>query len=66
MGDLFTYTLVGGIGAVDNALFNISGATLQADASFDFESRANYFVRIRSTDQLGEFTEKAFSIQVVN
>ena len=65
-GDTFTYTLVSGIGDADNSAFNISGATLRATDSFNFESKSSYTVRIRSTDQGGLFTEKAFTIEVVN
>jgi autotransporter-associated beta strand protein len=62
----FTYTLVTGSGSTDNAAFNISGNQLRATASLNFELRTSYSVRIRSTDQVGLFTEKAFTILVTN
>ncbi len=65
-GDAFTYTLVSGTGSADNAAFNISGSQLQASASFDFEAKSWYSVRLRSTDQGGLFTEKAFTITVID
>ncbi len=65
-GNTFTYTLVTGTGSTDNAAFNISGNTLRATASLDFESKSSYSVRVRTTDQGGLFFEKAFTITVTN
>ena len=65
-GNTFTYTLVSGTGSTDNALFNISGATLRASASLDYEASATRSVRIRSTDQGGLYCEEAFAITVTN
>ena len=65
-GDTFTYTLVTGSGDADNAAFNISGSSLRATNSFDFETKSSYTVRVRSTDQGGLFTEKVFTIAVTN
>ncbi len=65
-GNTFTYSLITGTGDTDNSAFVISGSTLRAANSFNFESRSSYSVRVRSTDQGGLLTEKAFSIEVVN
>ena len=65
-GDTFTYTLVAGTGSTDNAAFNLSGNVLRASSSLDFEAKSSYTVRVRSTDQGGLFTEKAFVISVTN
>lgn len=62
----FTYTLVSGAGSADNAFFTVSGLSLQTAASFDFETKNSYNVRVRSTDSGGLFVEKAFSISVSN
>lgn len=62
----FTYTLVSGTGDTDNASFNISGNALRASSSFDFETKSSYSVRVRSTDQGGLYTEKVFTINVIN
>ncbi len=62
--DTHTYTLVSG--ALDNALFNISGNTLRANNSFNFEALNSYNVRIRTTDSGGLFFEKDFVISVTN
>jgi hypothetical protein len=65
-GDTFTYTLVGGAGDLDNAAFAVAGNTLQTAASFDFEVRSSYSIRVRSTDAGGLWTEKVFAIGVTN
>ncbi len=62
----FTYTLVGGVGAADNAAFLISGDKLKAAINFDFETKNSYSIRVRSTDQGGLFTEKVFNIDVLD
>jgi len=65
-GNTFTYALVSGTGSTDNALFSISGSTLLTAASFDYETKNSYSVRVRSTDQGGLYTEKVFTITVQN
>ncbi|MFM7426568.1 MAG: cadherin domain-containing protein [Elainella sp.] len=62
----FTYELVGGDGAGDNAAFRIVGDQLQILAVPNFETKPSYAVRIRTTDKDGLFFEKAFIIQVNN
>ena len=62
----FTYTLVSGTGSTDNASFVIDGATLKTAASFDFETKSSYAIRVRSTDQGGLSFEKQFTITVTN
>ena len=65
-GDTFTFALVAGVGADDNAAFNVSGTSLRAARSFDFETRSSYSVRLRTTDRGGKFTEAAFVIGVTD
>jgi len=65
-GDTFTYTLVSGSGGADNASFTISGNTLQTTASFDFESKSSYSIRVRTTDQGSLWFEKVFAISVLD
>ncbi len=65
-GDTHTYSLVTGTGSANNASFAIAGNTLVASASFDFETKSGYTVRVRTQDQLGAFFERAFTITVVN
>jgi uncharacterized delta-60 repeat protein len=62
----WTYALVAGVESNDNSLFSISGSDLVADASFDFEFRSSYSVRIRSTDSTGLWLEKSIAISVNN
>ena len=65
-GDTFTYTLVSGAGDTDNASFNITGASLLTSEVFDFETRESCWIRVRSTDQGGLYTEKEFMITVMD
>ncbi len=62
----FGYTLVGGSGATDNAMFNLSNDSLYSSASFNYEIKPTYSLRLRSTDAYGAFIEKAFDISVTN
>jgi hypothetical protein len=64
--DTFTYTLVGGTGSADNGAFTIVGNQLKTAASFDFETKSSYSIRVRSTDQGGLATEKVFTISISN
>ena len=65
VGDTFTYTLVGGTGSTDNASFTIDASGhLKSAASFNFESKSSYSIRVRTTDSGGAFTEKQFTISV--
>ena len=66
VGNTFTYTLVSGIGSTDNASFTISGSQLLTAASFDYEAKNSYSIRVRTTDQGGLSFEKTFTISVLN
>ena len=66
VADLFTYTLVSGAGDTDNSSFAISGSNLRTAAALNFETKSNYSVRVRSTDQGGLTFEKSFTISVVD
>ncbi|ELR70859.1 hypothetical protein C900_03294 [Fulvivirga imtechensis AK7] len=59
-----TYTLVAGTGDADNTSFSISGDQLLTAASFDFESKNTYSIRIKTNDGFGGAYEKAFTITV--
>ncbi len=65
-GESQTYTLVPGSGDDDNAAFRIVGNRLQTAAAFDFETQPTYRIRVRSTDHGGLFTEKQFTIGIVD
>ena len=61
-----TYSLVAGTGSTDNASFTILGNALRSAATFNFETKSSYSIRIRSTDQGGLFFEQSFTITVTN
>ncbi len=65
-GDTATFDLVSGVGSSDNTAFNVSGSSLRANASFDFEGKSSYSVRVRVTDSGGATFEKQFTISVTN
>jgi gliding motility-associated-like protein len=58
----FSYTLVTGSGDTDNSLFSIAGASVNTNASLDFETKASYSIRVRSTTQFGLSLEKVLTI----
>src|SRR5204863_154599 len=57
-GDTFTYALVAGTGSTDNGSFSITGNTLKTSASFDYETKNSYSIRVRSTDAGSLFFDK--------
>jgi hypothetical protein len=65
-GDTFTFTLVGGTGSGDNGSFNVSGGSLRTSASFDFETKSSYAIRVRASDAGGLFFEEALTVTVTN
>ena len=62
----FTYTLVSGTGSTDNTSFTISGNLLLSAISFNYESKSSYTIRIRSTDSTLSYTEKQFTITILD
>lgn len=65
-GDSFTYTIVPGDGDSDNQAFSISGNQLHAVASFNYETKSSYSVRIQTTDLGGLSYQKTFAIAVTD
>lgn len=65
-GNTFTYTLVAGAGDTDNGSFSLSGSSLRASVSLDYETRSSYSVRVRTTDQGGLWYEEAVTVTVNN
>ncbi|NCR11151.1 MAG: hypothetical protein GPI95_24240, partial [Microcystis aeruginosa LG13-11] len=65
-GNTFTYGLVTGIGSTDNSLFTIDGNQLKTNAIFDYETKNNYSIRVKTTDQGGLFYEKQLTVSVTN
>ncbi len=66
LNNTFTYNLVSGLGSTDNGSFNISGNILRASVSFDYETKSSYSIRVRTSDNVGAFYEKVFTISVIN
>jgi LPXTG-site transpeptidase (sortase) family protein len=64
--DNFTYTFVSGTGDTDNSAFTITGSSLTINAIPDYETKASYAIRVRSTDSGGLYTEKQFTINVLD
>lgn len=62
----FTYTLIGGAGGVDNSSFKISNDSLLTNASFNFEVKRNYSIRVRVTDVTNASFERVFGISVTD
>lgn len=62
----FTYTLIGGAGGVDNGSFKISNDSLLTNASFNFEVKRNYSIRVRVTDVTNASFERVFGISVTD
>ena len=63
-GDTHTYSLVPGFGSTNNGNFSISGNTLRALISFNFEVKNFYNIRVRVTDAANSFFERTFVITV--
>ncbi len=62
----FTYSFIGGAGAANNNLFEVSNDSLYAKNSFDFETASQYSFRLKVRDNTNASFEKAFTIQVSN
>lgn len=60
------FALVSGTGSDDNANFMITGTTLKTAASFDYEAKQGYSIRVRGTDGYGGSREEVFTISVVD
>ena len=66
LADTHFFTLVAGSGDTDNASFEINEESLIAKESFDFESKANYSIRVKAADTRGGEFEKIFSISITD
>ena len=62
--DSFSYSLVDGESATDNALFTIDGDQLKINLSPDYETQDSYSARLRTTDSGGLTFEKSFTFTV--
>lgn len=65
-GDSHTFDLVSGAGDADNGSFYISGNMLIANASFNYEVKNSYSIRLSGTDLGGLKEEGMFTITINN
>ncbi|SFJ71179.1 cadherin domain-containing protein [Planctomicrobium piriforme] len=61
-----TFSLVSGPGSTDNASFALVGSQLITTASFDYETKNSYSIRVRVTDSVGLTYEQTFEISVTD
>jgi hypothetical protein len=64
--DTYTYSLVAGTGDDNNGSFTITGSSLKNGFIPNYESKTSYLIRVRSTDSIGQYTEKQFTITINN
>jgi gliding motility-associated-like protein len=62
----FSYSFVSGTGSTDNASFNLNGNELRSNAKFNYETKSNYSIRVKSSDGLGGAFEEVFTITVID
>lgn len=62
----FTYALVGGTGSLDNGSFKIVNDSLLTNATFNFEAKRNYSIRVRVTDVTNASFERIFVVNVTD
>ncbi|MCA2668070.1 MAG: VCBS repeat-containing protein [Pseudanabaena sp. M114S2SP2A07QC] len=65
-GNTFTYSLVSGTGDTDNSLFSISANQLKTNATFDYETKNSYSIRVKTTDQGGLSYEKPLTVNITD
>jgi len=65
-GDMHAYTLVSGTGDTDNVSFTIDGETLKTAASFDYETKSSYSIRVKTDDGNGGTFQQTFTITVTD
>ncbi|RKQ51269.1 putative secreted protein (Por secretion system target) [Roseivirga pacifica] len=64
--DTYFYTLVEGEGDADNSLFEVDGENLLAQTVFDFETKNEYRIRLRVTDEVGLFHEEQMTLNILD
>ncbi len=64
LSDSHTYSLVSGLGDIDNDVFTIEGNELIINSSPDYESQSSYQVRIKTTDEYGLSYEESITLNV--
>jgi hypothetical protein len=64
--NVFRYEFVSGTGSDDNSLFNILGDQLNTNATFDFDVKKLYTVRVRAIDLGGLSVEQQLFVNITN
>ena len=62
----FVLTLIEGVGADDNASFEITGNSLKVKSVFDFEAKSIYKIRVKAVSSRGDILEQSFTITVLD
>ncbi len=65
-GNSFQYAFINGAGDSDNFRFSIVGNNLISREVFDYESQADFSIRVRATDQAGLSTDRVLDVAVEN
>jgi hypothetical protein len=65
-GNVFTYALVPGTGATDNASFVIRKDSLLSGAAFDYSVKKTCSIRVETRDQSGASFDTVFTIAVLH
>ena len=63
--DSHSYTLVSGSGGTDNGSFSISGVNLLSAASFDYETKNSYSIKVQTSDGTATYS-KTFTLSVTD
>ncbi|MFC2112497.1 right-handed parallel beta-helix repeat-containing protein [Bacteroidota bacterium] len=63
--DTHQYQFVTGTGDDDNQSFTLAGELLLATESFDYDTKSQYSIRLRSTDPAGNYFEIDFIIEIL-
>jgi hypothetical protein len=66
LGEIHGYQLVAGAGDDDNGAFSIDGNVLKTAATFDYETRGAYSIRLRSIDGEGRSVEKQIAVSIAD
>jgi autotransporter-associated beta strand protein len=62
----YSFELVAGDGDTDNASFTLTDGWLTSATSFDYESKSQYAIRIRSTSNTGAVLEEALTVSIAD
>lgn len=64
--NVFRYEFVSGVGADDNSLFTLVGDELKTNATYDFDVKKLYTVRVRAIDLGGLSVEQQLLVNITN